>query len=196
MRQMRLFVAVNFPPEIKQALGSFINDLRAMPADVKWVGAQNLHLTVQFLGDTGEDLAPQVVEALKRSAVGVAPFYLTLGGVGVFPSRDRPRVFWAGVHGETAVLAELHRKVQKELGQLGFAPDQKRFSPHLTLARLRFPQGFTAVFEKAEKIARGKEFGCAKIQSVDLMLSELNPRGPRYSVLAGIQLPGKSVPGT
>lgn len=190
MRQMRLFVAVNFPQEIKQALGSFINELRAMPADMKWVGAQNLHLTVQFLGNTGEDLAPRVVEALKRSAVSVSPFYLSLGGVGVFPSKDRPRVIWVGVHDETAVLADLHRKVQRELGQLGFAPDQKRFSPHLTLARLRSPQGFSAVIEKAEKIARGKEFGRAKIASVDLMLSELSPQGPRYSVLAGIQLPG------
>ncbi len=188
MRQMRLFVAVNFPLEIKQALVSFISELRGMPADVKWVGAQNLHLTVQFLGNTGADLAPRVVEALKRSVGGVSPFYLSLGGVGVFPSKDRPRVFWAGVHGETAVLSELHRKVQKELGQLGFAPDQKRFSPHLTLARLRSPQGFPAVFEKAEKIARGKEFGRAKISSVELMLSELGPHGPRYSVLAGIQL--------
>ncbi len=191
LRQMRLFVAVNFPLEIKQALGSFINELRAMPADVRWVGAQNLHLTVQFLGNTGEDLAPRVVEALKRAAVGVSPFNLALGGVGVFPSKDRPRVFWAGVHGETAVLSELHHKVQRELGQLGFAPDQKRFSPHLTLARLRTPQGFPAVFDRAEKTARGREFGRAKIASVDLMLSELGPHGPKYSVLAGIQLPGK-----
>ncbi|MFA4885718.1 MAG: RNA 2',3'-cyclic phosphodiesterase [Desulfotomaculaceae bacterium] len=191
LRQMRLFVAVNFPLEIKQALGSFINKLRAIPADMKWVGTQNFHLTMQFLGNTGEDLVPRVVEALNRSALGVSPFCLTLGGVGVFPSKDRPHVFWAGVHGETAVLSELHGKVQRELGQLGFAPDQKRFSPHLTLARLRSPQGFPAVFNQAEKVARGREFGRVKIASVDLMLSELGPHGPRYSVLAGIQLAGR-----
>lgn len=190
MRQMRLFIAINFPNEIKSSLNSFIKDLKVLSSDAKWVNSENLHLTVQFLGDVPEDKVTLAVEALKRSVEGVSPFYLTLGGVGVFPSKDRPRVFWAGVHGETAVLSELHRKVQKELGLLGFAPDQKRFSPHLTLARLRSPQGFPAVFEKAEKIARGKEFGRTKITSVDLMLSELGPQGSRYSVLSGIQLAG------
>ncbi|NLI12816.1 RNA 2',3'-cyclic phosphodiesterase [Pelotomaculum propionicicum] len=185
---MRLFVAINFPNEIKNSLNSFIKDLKVLPSDAKWVNSENLHLTVQFLGDVPEDKAVSTVEALKRSVKGVSPFYLTLGGVGVFPSKDRPRVFWAGVHGETTALLELHRRVQKELGRLGFTPDQKRFSPHLTLARLRSPQGFVAVFDRAEKLARGKEFGRAKVMSVDLMLSELSPRGPRYTVMAGIKL--------
>lgn len=190
LRQLRLFVAINFPNEIKQTLGSLIDDLRTLPSDVKWVEMENLHLTVQFLGNVGEDLVPSTVEALNRSVAGVSPFSLTLGGLGVFPSKARPRVFWVGVSGETAVLLQLNRQVQRELGQLGFEPGNNRFSPHLTLARIRSPQGFAAVMDRAEKITEGREFGSAKISSTELMLSELGPKGPKYSVIARILLPG------
>jgi len=186
---MRLFVAVNFPDEIKQALGAFIKDIRQHPADVKWVEVKNLHLTVQFLGSVPEDQVPAIVNALNRSGTGVNPFYLSLSGVGVFPSIERPRVLWAGVSGDTDFLSRLHRQVQKELAQLGFEPEKRPFSPHLTLARVRSPQGFSAFMERSEKLA-GKhgKFGTAKIVSLDLMLSELGSKGPEYFVLARIPL--------
>lgn len=193
MRQMRLFVAINFPDVVKQSLGTFINHLRDLTADAKWVEAGNLHLTVQFLGNVPEDQVPAVVTALNRSVAGVASFRLNVSGVGVFPSVQRPRVLWAGVEGETSALIRLHRQVQRELEQLGFEPENRRFSPHLTLARVRSPLGFPAVMEKAEEIAGKKgKFGSADIVSVDLMLSELSPRGPQYSVLARIPIAGAS----
>lgn len=190
MRQMRLFVAINFPDEIKNTLGSFIKDIRALPSNAKWVETENLHLTVCFLGDVPAIKIAFIVEALRRSVEGVSPFYLNLGGVGLFPSKERPRVFWAGVSGETAALLQLNSQVQQGLKRIGFATGEKRFSPHLTLARLRSPEGFPAVFDQAEKIARDREFGVAKITSVDLMLSKLGPQGPKYSVIQRIRLAG------
>ncbi len=184
MRQMRLFVAVNFPFEIKKALGSFIQDLKKIKADMKWVEPENLHLTVQFLGNVSEEQAPAVTAALNRAAARIAPFTLRLGGIGVFPSREKPRVFWAGAGGDTAALLELSRQVQRELGVLGFAAAKNKFSPHLTLARLRSPAGFAEVMDRAEKAAENRVFGSAKISTVDLMLSELGPRGPKYFTLA------------
>ncbi|MCL6582094.1 MAG: RNA 2',3'-cyclic phosphodiesterase [bacterium] len=154
MRQMRLFIAINFPDKVKQVLGSLIKELRELPSDTKWVEEENLHLTVQFLGNVLEGQVPDVVAALKRSAAGVSPFRLDLGGVGVFPSIERPRVFWAGVSGETAVLSRLHRQVRREMEQIGFEPEKRRFSPHLTLARLRSHLGFPAVMERAEDLSR------------------------------------------
>lgn len=130
MRQMRLFVAVNFPYEIKKSIGSFIKDLRRIPADLKWVDAENLHLTVQFLGNVSEEQVPAVIESLNRSAAGACPFTLKLSGVGVFPSRENPRVFWAGAAGETAALLKLSRQVQSEMRGLGFDPGKTNF--HLT----------------------------------------------------------------
>lgn len=192
MRQMRLFVAVNLPFEIKKGIGSFIRDLRKVNADMKWVEPENLHLTVQFLGNVSEDQVPAVAAALNRAAERIAPFTLKLSGVGVFPSRERPRVFWAGVGGDTVDLLQLNRQVQRELKEPGFAPGKNKFSPHLTLARLRSPAGFLDVFDKAEKVAENKIFGSAKISTVDLMLSELGSRGPKYFTLARAPLTGVS----
>lgn len=190
MRVMRLFVAVNFPFEIKKSIGSFMQNLRKVKADLKWVEPENLHLTVQFLGNVSEEQVADVVEALKRPAAGIAPFTLKLGGVGVFPARERPRVFWVGAAGETDKLLELSRRVQRELKGLGFDPGRNKFSPHLTIARLRSPAGFSDVMDRAEKAAENKVFGSAKISTVDLMLSELSPKGPKYHTLARAPLGG------
>lgn len=191
MRQMRLFIAVNFPETTKKSLGSVINELRRLPADAKWVEEENLHLTLQFLGNVPEEQVPSIVSALQRASAGVGPFQLSLGGTGVFPSAERPRVLWVGAGGATTSLARLQRQVQDELAALGFEPEKRRFSPHLTLARLRSPQGFGALLERARQLCgRPGQFGPAKIDSVDLMLSELGSRGAKYFILAGISLTG------
>ena len=189
---MRLFVAANLPPTIKKDIYLFIQDLKKIDGDIRWVRPENLHLTVQFLGNVHGELVQAVTEALHRAAAGVAPFTLQLGGVGVFPSRERPRVFWVGVSGDIAVLRQLNRQVQGELKELGFDPGKNRFSPHLTLARLRSPAGFVQIMARAEKIAAGKAFGVADIATVDLMLSKLGPGGPKYHLLASVPLIGVS----
>lgn len=189
MRQMRLFIAVNFPDEIKRALGSFIKTLSKVPSDLKWVGEENLHLTVQFLGNVSEEQVPAVSTALQNSMAGIAPFKLILEGVGAFPSVERPRVLWVGISGETTSLFLLHRQVQREMGLLGFEPEKRKFSPHLTLARARSPYGFSDVMEQAQGVTgTGKVFGTARIASIELMLSELQAKGPRYLVLSRVPL--------
>lgn len=191
MRQMRLFVAVNFPDKIKKTLGSVINELRRLPSGAKWVDEENLHLTVQFLGNVPEEQAPAVTDALKRSADGIPAFRLILAGVGVFPSVERPRVLWAGFSGDTSILISLHRRVEKEMEKIGFTPENRRYLPHLTLARIRTPAGFQNVFEEAKQLAeKCGSFGSAEIGSVDLMRSELGPRGSKYYKLAAIPLKG------
>ncbi len=163
-------------------------ELKRLPSDARWVNVENLHLTVHFLGDVREDLIPSVVSALKNAVSGVTPFTIDLKGVGVFPSIERPRVFWAGVGGETAPLYQLNRQVQSEMANIGYAANKSRFSPHLTLARIRSPLGFVDVFKRAEKLTGNKRFGLQKIASTELMLSELGPKGPKYFVLARVPL--------
>jgi 2'-5' RNA ligase len=181
---MRLFIAVNFPKEIKRTLGDFIRSLSQVPSDLKWVGDENLHLTIQFLGNVPEERVPAVSTALQNSVAGIAPFKLTLEGVGAFPSIMRPRVLWVGISGETAPFIMLHRQVEREMTLLGFEPEKRRFSPHLTLARARSPYGFSDVIKKAQEIiGTGKVFGTARIDSIELMHSELQAKGARYSIL-------------
>jgi len=191
LRQMRLFIAVNLPVEIKRSLGSFIQVLRRFPLDARWVPEENLHLTLQFLGDTPEEQVPAIVQGLNLVAGEVAPFKLVISGVGVFPSVERPRVLWVGVSGETTALADLHRRVQREMGLLGFAAEQRKFSPHLTLARIRSPWDIRSLLQKAEEYAEGvKNFGEIKVVSIELMQSELRPAGAKYYVLASMPLSG------
>ncbi|TEB07201.1 2'-5'-RNA ligase [Pelotomaculum schinkii] len=183
MRQMRLFIAVNFPEEIKRTLGAFIRSLSQIPSDLKWVREENLHLTVQFLGNVPEEQVPAVSMALQKSVTGIAPFRLVLKGAGAFPSVERPRVLWVGIGGETAPLLILQRQVQREMGFMGFEPEKRKFSPHLTLARARSPYGFIDVMEKAREDT-GKAFGTVRIDSIELMLSDLQAKGPSYFVLS------------
>lgn len=189
MRQMRLFIAVNFPDEIKRTISAFITSLSKIPSDLKWVKEDNLHLTIQFLGNVSEEQLSAVSNALKNSVAGIPPFNLTLVGIGAFPSVERPRVFWAGLSGETAPLLMLQRQVQREMELLGFEPEKRRFLPHLTLARARSSYGFSGVMEQARRVTgNGQVFGIARIESIELMLSELQAKGPRYSVLSSVPL--------
>jgi len=185
LRQLRLFIAVNFPDDVKRTLGLFIRNLSKVPSDLKWVEEKNLHLTVQFLGNVSEERVPVVSTALQNSVAGIAPFKLGLEGVGAFPSVERPRVLWVGFSGETAPLLTLHRQVQREMRVLGFEPEKRKFSPHLTLARARSPYGISDVMEQArEIIGIGKVFGTARIDSIELMQSDLQAKGPRYFILS------------
>ncbi|MGI6490820.1 MAG: RNA 2',3'-cyclic phosphodiesterase [Pelotomaculum sp.] len=181
---MRLFIAINFSDEIKEFLGKLVRALRQIPADLKWVSEENLHLTLQFLGEVAPERVDSISEGIQKAAAGSKPFMLSLTGVGVFPSVERPRVLWVGVNGDVASLTSLQKKVQREMGLLGFAPDKKKFSAHLTLARARTPRGFTAVMAKAREFAGKGAFGTARVGSIELMQSELLPGGPRYSVLS------------
>lgn len=185
-------MAVNFSDEARKIIGYLIRELRKLPSDVKWVDDANLHLTIQFLGNVPEDQVSAIINVLKHSVAGIYPFRLDLGGVGAFPSVERPRVFWMGVSGNTAILSRLQRQVQEGLSQLGFKPEKRRFFPHLTLARVRSVFGFPDVLKKAEILA-GKKFGSEKIGSIELMLSQLSPKGPSYFILSRIPLPGSDL---
>ena len=190
MQQMRLFVAVNFPEKTKQFLGSVIRELRTAPSDARWVREENLHITLQFLGNVPVDQVNSVVSALNRSVAGTESFTLELKGAGVFPSAQRPKVLWVGVSGAADALSRLQQRVQRELAALNFEPEKRRFSPHLTLARVKSPYGFSHVLERAEKLA-GDLGGCGrmKVDSIELMQSILKPGGPQYFVLARVPFP-------
>ncbi|MDD4169555.1 MAG: RNA 2',3'-cyclic phosphodiesterase [Desulfotomaculaceae bacterium] len=189
MRQIRLFVAINFSDQVKAKLGFLIKELRQLPSSMKWVDEPNFHLTIWFLGNVPETQVNTILTTLSSCVASIIPFKLDLDGIGVFQSIERPRVFWMGISGETGALVRLHRQVQEGLGQLGFKPERRRFSPHLTLARVRSPLGFPAVFERAkELVGKQGEFGTINVASIELMQSKLSSRGSKYSILSSIPL--------
>ncbi len=128
---LRLFVGIEFPPELKLHLSMLCTSIPG----AKWVDAGNLHLTLRFIGEVGEDVAADIDEALAR--VRARRFTLQLAGTGVFGG-NRPRALWVGVERHPE-LVSLHAKIEKALIRIGIEPEQRKFAPHVTLARLREP---------------------------------------------------------
>ena len=128
---LRLFVGIGFPPELKLRLSLLCSGLPG----AKWVDPGNLHLTLRFIGEIGEDVAADIDEALSR--LRARRFTLQIAGTGVFGG-EKPRNLWAGVE-RSPELVGLRDKVEQALIRIGLAPEPRKFSPHVTLARLREP---------------------------------------------------------
>ncbi len=129
---LRLFVGIGFPPELKLQLSLLCS---GMPG-AKWVDPGNFHLTLRFIGETGETVAADIDDALAR--LRARGFTLQLAGTGVFGGADKPRSLWVGVE-RSPELVTLHDKIEQALLRVGLAPEPRKFSPHITLARLHKP---------------------------------------------------------
>lgn len=128
----RLFVAIEIPEEVKRAAAAVA---RGVPA-ARWVPPGQLHLTLRFIGEVDEKIFRAVSEALE--SVSFSPFQLALRGTGVFPNPKRPRVIWIGME-RSAPLFALQRRIESAVVSAGIPGEERPFSPHLTLARLREP---------------------------------------------------------
>jgi RNA 2',3'-cyclic 3'-phosphodiesterase len=129
---LRLFVGIGFPAELKLRLSLLCSGVDG----AKWVDPGNFHLTLRFIGETGEDVAADIDEALAR--LRARRFTLQLAGTGVFGGGDKPRSLWVGVE-RCPELVALRDKVEQALVRVGLTPEPRKFSPHVTLARLHKP---------------------------------------------------------
>lgn len=154
---------------------------------VAWVAAENLHLTLKFLGNVLVDALPDVSAAIASGTAGTAPFVLEVTGLGAFPTATRPRVLWAGVANGAEVTAALAARIDAALESLGFPGERRAFSAHVTLGRVRVPRRDPQLARAIEAGAE-REFGVVRVDAVRLMRSELSPGGARYSEIAAIPL--------
>lgn len=189
-RRLRLFVAVELGPEVRAALGDLQRDLRGRGLErLRWTREEGIHLTLKFLGETPEERVPDIVEALERSVPGHRRHRLALARLGTFGGKSRPRVLWVDLDGEREALGALQASVESALAEIGFPAEDRRFSPHLTLARVR-PETARDV---AGPIARAIETvevlrAIVPVEEVSLMQSRLGPGGAVYTRLAGVAL--------
>lgn len=131
----RLFAAVPLPDELKTRMKGIMEGLRERLSFQKWVHPHDLHLTLAFLGDTPAAAVDAVMSRLQEAAGRSSPFTLRLEQTGVFGPSRSPRILWAGVHGELDKLTRLHGDVELQLQSIGYTPEERAYSPHLTLAR-------------------------------------------------------------
>jgi len=168
----------------RAALAARVESLRPVAAGVTWVAPENLHVTLKFLGGVEQPRLELVQAALARAVHGAAPFDLSVVGLGAFPSATRARVVWAGVVAGRGELTGLAASVEHELAPVGFPPEDRPFSPHVTLGRVREPRRNTELAAAFDR-EHAERFGVVRVDRLSLMRSDLSPRGARYSELSG-----------
>lgn len=178
---LRLFWAVGLPPAVREKLAAVQELFRGLPLDVKWVERENLHITVRFLGETGAHLVEPLTAAVAERVAETAAFRLQLGGIGAFPSVQKPRVLWVGIRNFEPLVA-LNRLVEEAVRSLGFPPESKPYSPHLTIGRFRTATG-AKVLEQTIAVAGLQEVGEVIVDELELLASRLTPAGPIYTPL-------------
>lgn len=185
MTVIRAFIAIDLPSHIQQQLNEVLEQLRRPETSaVRWVPAQNIHLTLKFLGDVSPANLEYLKKILQSEVSRHRPFDIRVGGLGAFPSVRRPRVVWIGVEAPPALQA-LQRGVETETVRLGYAVEERPFSPHLTLGRV----AHNATPDEVRKIAdvlvgiKVGELGTARIDHVRLFRSDLQPGGAIYTPL-------------
>ena len=184
---MRLFLAVNLPPEVRRALTRATETLRAAAPDLAWVGEPLIHLTLKFLGDQ----PPEMVERLQGTIAAVSgrhrELVINLHAVGAFPNFRRARIVWLGIEPDGR-LELLHHDLEMTCEGLGFEVDGRPFRPHLTLARVRKPLD-APVARTLARTAKGVDFRSEfVVRSIELMRSELSSAGPSYTTLVSAPL--------
>jgi 2'-5' RNA ligase len=189
---MRLFVAIELCDDVRriaretadalqQRLGSRIN--------ARWISPENLHVTVRFIGHVADETAPRLIQAIT-APLRVSPFDIRAGQCGLFPRSGPPRVIWIGLSDGLQGCAAIHEEMNARLAPFGFAPEERPFSAHLTLARVKeTPRGAA---RDVRQIVSGLEpmKGRCRVTQATLFQSRLSPSGARYESLARIDLAG------
>ena len=183
--RVRVFVAVELSDPVKAEMGKLIAAIDALELrGVRTVRAEGLHLTLRFLGDVDSDVVPSIISAMETAAAESAPFELSLAGTGAFPNTATPRTLWVGMKGDLDRLVTLQRGVQSALETAGFGRSSERFSPHVTIARVR---------DRAPSIHRRRAAAVlneaipspikVRVDSITLMRSTPQPGGSIYNQL-------------
>ena len=181
MRDLRLFLAIDVPNSVREKITEAQRFYKTLNLDAAWVKPANMHLTVKFLGDTSSDLIPAIKDRMAKIASSTPPFLIALGKIGVFPNASRPRVLWIGLDDRENRLDSLKIRVEKAMTSLGFPPDKQKPVHHLTLGRIRSGKNKEGL-KKALQSAPHVETDPFKIFSVQLIKSELTPKGSIYTV--------------
>lgn len=198
---IRAFIAIKLSDDLKRQIEGVQADLERQVSrqgktgrigKIGWVRPEGIHLTLKFLGEIPEAQVEAVGAVVRRAASAVGPFVLEARGLGAFPNPRAPRVLWLGLHGEPGAMDALQRlqaAVEEGVAGLGFQRDDRAFTPHLTLARVR-DRGAAAPLEQVLAADRDRVVGGFQADALALIKSELRPSGAVYTTLVEVPLGG------
>jgi len=191
MDSIRSFIAIELPDELRVELGKLQNSLISSQQNwVKWVKPDSIHLTLKFLGDISAGQIKEITQAIEDAASDIPPFTLKIRDWGVFPNLKRVQVIWVGLEGDLERLINLQKRIEENMDILGYPAEERDFTPHLTLGRVRFQPPLPDLQKFTRVITETKFESTIKIDvnAVHLMKSQLTPQGAIYSKLNSVNL--------
>ncbi len=187
---MRTFVAVELDEPCRRALARAAEALKDAAPGVRWVRPEAMHLTLKFIGELAEADLPAAIGCLQEPAAAGRPFTMEVAGLAGFPPRGTPRVIHVGVEEPSGALEKLQAAVEEALaGELGIAPQKRRYVPHVSLGRVKDRRRCPTVGELAG-LLDAQQFGRVQVDSFVLMMSALRPTGALYTPIHRFPLHG------
>ena len=186
MGSLRLFIAVETPGDVREALGEVRDRLAASGADVRWESNDKLHCTLVFLGETDDSALVTIHETVRQSCAGFAPITVAYRGIGYFPDNRRPRIVWAGIEDPRGELGRLQETIASDLAVAGHPGDDKPFHPHITLGRVKGLRNINRLTTIAESCTF--EHPSVTVREIVIVRSDLRPGGSVYTILRSIPL--------
>lgn len=183
---MRTFIAIELPERIKKKIEEVQAPLRKTDTFVSWVKPTNIHVTLKFLGEVPEEKINEVFSATGKALEGAKKFTMSLKGMGAFPDFRRPRVIWIGAGSGEKELSYLANRIEEEMEKIGFPKEDRKFSAHFTIGRVKSPKNI----EKLMELVKLSDFQTEEIEvnEVVVMKSQLHPAGAIYTPLKKMQL--------
>ena len=183
---LRTFLSVPVPGRVKSLKHMFYSSMKDSPGDIKWVRDPQLHLTLSFLGHTPESTVNTIIESVQQVTRQFEPMELAINSTGCFPVPTRPRVLWLGVEGHTLPLISMVNQLRECLNTLGFPSEEREYFPHISLARIRYPQRFTPNIDLF--LQSSYDTIVFPVDRVQFFSSELLPDGAVYTLLNSFPL--------
>lgn len=178
---VRAFLSIDIDDDALLSRVSQIQQrLDQQAAKMKIVEIHNIHFTLRFFGDTSIAKIDQIREQLNR--IEIKPFEITVGGVGAFPNKKRPRVVWIGVTQQEQQVRELKLEIDSLLQSVGYKPERRKYTPHATIARIRHVKDTGVIARNLDELA-DESIGTMTISGFNMMKSTLTPSGPIYDKL-------------
>jgi len=185
--QIRTFIAVSLSSSVLSGIQKLMRTLQKDLTEVRWVEPQNLHVTLKFLGDIPLNDLPRLIHTVTQCVGQIDSFDLTFHGIGAFPHWTSPKTIWIGCREGAEELAKLAESISESLIPLGYSREARRFSPHLTIGRVKKPVQESLVMPVFNE-HRDRFFGSCSVSEVQIFSSELTRWGPIYDELAAIPL--------
>ncbi len=188
---IRTFIAIELDERLRRELIRIQDLLKKADADVKWMDAGNIHLTLKFLGDTPLDKIDTIKAALENTAADFSSFDIELAGLDSFPNTHAPRIIWAGVANGTDGLSAIATRLEEELEPLGFIKEDRGFSAHITLGRARSPDGKVRLSRALLETALTPGL-TQRVSRLTFFQSTITSAGPIYSIIHQAKLQDKA----